>query len=161
MRWPSSLTIEGDGSKHKLKAAQLISLPSSGQARLDAGENLVLINLLRFEDDPQDLMAIPGALRADPGKVRHRTRIVLPEGMDLVLYCESKDSFLSARVASALRKTNPSAGRWVDAWKARGFPLDTVTTELAERIAEMKRLGIELIPSPWSPPPSETTPAPD
>ena len=26
------------------------------------------------------LMAIPGALRADPGKVRHRTRIVMPEG---------------------------------------------------------------------------------
>jgi hypothetical protein len=26
------------------------------------------------------------------GKVRHRTRIVMPEGMDLVLYCESKDA---------------------------------------------------------------------
>ena len=47
------------------------------------------------------------------------------------------------------------------AWKARGFPLDTVTTELAERIAEMKRLGIELIPSPWSPPPAEAPPASD
>lgn len=56
------------------------SVGLSGQARLDAGENVVLIDLLRFEDDPQDLMAIPGALRADPGKVRHRTRIVMPEG---------------------------------------------------------------------------------
>jgi hypothetical protein len=30
-------------------------------------------------------MAIPGALRADPEKVRHGTRIVMPKGMDLVL----------------------------------------------------------------------------
>jgi len=45
--------------------------------------------------------AIKGLKLADPGKVRHRTRIVMPEGMDLVLYCESKDSFVSARVATA------------------------------------------------------------
>jgi hypothetical protein len=29
--------------------------------------------------------AIKGLKLADPGKVRHRTRIVMPEGMDLVL----------------------------------------------------------------------------
>jgi hypothetical protein len=38
------------------------SVGLSGQARLDAGEKVILINLLRFEDDPPDLMAIPGAL---------------------------------------------------------------------------------------------------
>ena len=48
--------------------------------------------------------AIKGVKLADPGKVLHRTRIVMPEGMDLVLYSESKDSFVSARVATALRK---------------------------------------------------------
>jgi hypothetical protein len=41
--------------------------------------------------------AIKGLKLADPGKVRHRTRIVMPEGMDLVLYCESKDSFAYQR----------------------------------------------------------------
>jgi len=148
-----------------LRLRRLYITPEELKVRLDAGENVVLIDLLRFEDDPQDLMAIPGALRADPGKVRHRTRIVMPEGMDLVLYCESKNSFVSAHVASALRKKGVRQIRvlvgGLTAWKARGFPLDTVTTELAERIAEMKRLGIELIPSPWSPPPAEATPASD
>ena len=48
--------------------------------------------------------ATKGLKLADPEKVRHRTRIVMPEGMDLALYCESKDSFVSARVAKALRK---------------------------------------------------------
>ena len=41
--------------------------------------------------------AIKSLNLADLGKVRHRTRIVMPEAMDLVLYCESKDSFVSAR----------------------------------------------------------------
>jgi hypothetical protein len=36
--------------------------------------------------------AIKGPKLEDPGKVRHRTRIVMPEGMDPVLYCESKDA---------------------------------------------------------------------
>jgi rhodanese-related sulfurtransferase len=101
------------------------SVGLSGQARLDAGENVILIDLLRFEDDPQDLMAIPGALRDDPGKVRHRTRIVMPEGMDPVLYSESKNSFVSARVATALRKKGVRQIRvlvgGLTAWKARGF----------------------------------------
>jgi hypothetical protein len=92
------------------------SVGLSGQARLDAGENVVLIDLLRFEDDPQDLMAMPGALRADPGKVRHRTRIVMPEVMDLVLYCESKNSFVKCACGS-----NPGAGRRVDRVESSWF----------------------------------------
>ena len=36
--------------------------------------------------------AIKGVRLADPVKVRHRTRIVIPEGMNLVLYCESNDA---------------------------------------------------------------------
>ena len=45
-------------------------------------------------DGPEQgsVCAIKGLKLADPGKVRHRTRIVMPEGMDLVLYCESKDA---------------------------------------------------------------------
>ena len=46
--------------------------------------------------------AIKGLKLADPGKVRNRTRIVMPEGMDLVFYCDWKDSFVSARVATTL-----------------------------------------------------------
>jgi len=72
-------------------------------------------------------MAILGALRADPGKVRHRTRIVMPEGMDLVLYYESKNSFVSARVATALRNKG----------------VRQIRVLVGERIAEMKRLGIK------------------
>ena len=64
---------------------------------------------------------------------------------DLVLYCESKDSFVSARVATALRNKG----------------VRQIRVLVGERIAEMKRLGIELIPSPWSPPPAEAPPASD
>lgn len=139
------------------------SVGLSGQARLDAGENVILIDLLRFEDDPQDLMAISGALwptREKCGTEPHRdARRYGP-----LLYCESKNSFVSARVATAFRKKGVRQIRvlvgGMTAWKARGF-LSTPLLPSLPRIAEMKRLGIELIPSPWSPPPAEATPASD
>jgi hypothetical protein len=73
-------------------------------------------------------------------------------------FCECRCGYSFAQEGSP---ANPRAGRRVDRVESSRFPLDTVTTELAERIAEMKRLGIELIPSPWSPSPAETTPDSD
>ncbi len=108
--------------------------------------------------------AIKGLKLADPGKVRHRTRIVMPEGM---IWCSTavEGQFCECACGYSLAQEGSPQIRvlvgGLTAWKARGFPLDTVTTELAERIAEMKRLGIELIPSPWSPPPAEAPPASD
>src|SRR3984957_8808294 len=47
-----------------------------------------------YDDRDKDLCCAVKSLKlADPVKVRHRTRIAMPESMDLVLYCESKDSF--------------------------------------------------------------------
>jgi len=104
-----------------------------------------------------------GLKLADPDKVWHRTRIVMPDGMEpgALLrvegqFCERACSYSFAQEGSP---ANPRSGRRVDRVESSRFPLDTVTTELAERIAEMKRLGIELIPSPWSPPPAEAPPA--
>jgi membrane protein DedA with SNARE-associated domain/rhodanese-related sulfurtransferase len=134
--------------------------PEALKARLDAGEKIGLIDLLRFEDDPQDSIAIPGAMRADPGKMRHNTRIIIPEGIDLVLYCESQNCFVSARVAAAMRKKGIRRIHVLEgglaAWKAKGFPLGS---EFAEPYAEMKRLGIEMFPPPWGPAPAEVAPA--
>ncbi len=38
------------------------------------------------------------------GKVRHRTRILMPEGMDAVVYCASKDSFAYQRPQATVGK---------------------------------------------------------
>ncbi len=72
--------------------------------RLDSGETICILDLLRYEDDPEGMRAIPGALRVEPGKIRRGQVIRVPDNLDLVLYCGSRNSFLSARVAAGMRK---------------------------------------------------------
>jgi len=134
--------------------------PEELKERLDAGDKIGLVDLLRFEDDPEDSSSIPGAMRADPKRMRRKTHVVVPQDVDLVLYCGSKNSFVSARVAAAMRKRGIRRIRVLEgglaAWKARGFPLGS---EFAEPYAEMKRLGIEMFPPPWGPMPAKSADA--
>jgi 3-mercaptopyruvate sulfurtransferase SseA len=127
--------------------------PEELKARLDAGAKIAIVDLLRFEGDPRDSVAIPGAVRADPKKMRHKTRVVMPESIHLVLYCGSENSFVSARVALVMRKKGIQRilvlKGGLAAWKAHGFPL---STEFADPYTEMNRLGIEMFPPPWKTP---------
>ncbi len=59
--------------------------PDLLKTRLAAGEKLAIIDLLRFEEDPQDVTAIPGAVRLDPLEIRQKRRIVMHAGLDLIL----------------------------------------------------------------------------
>jgi membrane protein DedA with SNARE-associated domain/rhodanese-related sulfurtransferase len=126
--------------------------PEQLKQRLNAGEKIGIVDLLRFEDDPHDARVIPGAVRADPLQMRQKTRVVIPKGVDLVLYCGSRNSFVSARVAVAMREKGVTRIRvlegGIEAWKARGFPL---STELVDPYTEMKRLGIQMFPPLWNP----------
>jgi 3-mercaptopyruvate sulfurtransferase SseA len=123
--------------------------PEELKARLDAGEKIGVLDLLRFEDDPRGISGIPGAVRADPAEMRHKTRVVVPGDVDLVLYCGSKNSFVSARVAATMRKKGVRRIRILEgglaAWKFRGFPL---SMEFADPYAEMERLGVAMFPPP-------------
>jgi 3-mercaptopyruvate sulfurtransferase SseA len=69
--------------------------------------------------------------------------------VNLVLYCRSRNSFVSAPVAVAMRKhgihnIHVLAGG-LEAWKGLGFPL---TEQFADVEAEVARLGMEVSP-PW------------
>ena len=121
--------------------------PELLKTRLDAEERLGILDLLRFEEDPDGIAVIPGAVRLDPRELRRKKRVIVPDGVDLILYCSSKNSFVSARVAVAMRKHGIrrvlvlSGG--LTAWKALGFPLSSV---MADPNAELVRLGIQVIP---------------
>jgi len=132
--------------------------PQYLKERLDAGDKIGLMDLLRFEDDPQDSRVIPGSIRADPLKLRSKVRITLPEHVYLVLYCESGNSFVSARVAAALRKRGIQRIFILDggmaAWVACGYPLSPPR----DPFAELQRLGIQASPSPWEAPGAESQP---
>ena len=142
-----------------LKIAQLVLMirmlrplqihPTVLKARLDSGEKFGVVDLLRFEEDPEGVAAIPGAVRLDPLELRRKKRIVVPDDVNLVVYCRCRNSFVSARVAVAMRKhgihnVHVLAGG-LEAWKSLGFPL---SDEFADMEAEVARLGIEFFP-PW------------
>jgi len=143
-----------------LKLAQLVLMirllrplqidPEMLKSRLDLGEKVGVLDLLRFEEDPEGVGAIPGAVRLDPLEIRRKKRIVVPGDVNLVLYCRSRNSFVSARVAVAMRKHGIHniyvLKGGLEAWKSLGFPL---TEQFADMQAEVARLGIEVTP-PWN-----------
>ena len=129
--------------------------PEQLKSRLDAGEKIAIIDLLRFEEDPEGVPGIPGAVRLDPLEIRRKKRFHIPNDVSVVIYCRSRNSFASARVAAAMRKHEMQrvqvlAGG-LEAWKALGLPL---SEKFADPQTELNRLGIEVQP-PWQPLPAK------
>jgi membrane protein DedA with SNARE-associated domain/rhodanese-related sulfurtransferase len=130
--------------------------PVQLRQQMDANKKIGIIDLLRFEDDCEDVAGIPGAVRLDPPEIRRRKKILVPNDVLIVLYCRSRNSFVSARVAAAMRKHGVrgvhilSGG--LNAWLKQGFP---ATTAFADPQTELKRLGIEVAP-PWHPLPARS-----
>jgi membrane protein DedA with SNARE-associated domain/rhodanese-related sulfurtransferase len=120
--------------------------PTMLQARLDGAEKVVLVDLQQFEFGEANPKGIPGAFRMDPQRLRREPRrVVIPEGMRVVLYCASKNEFTSARVAEAMQKAGIGEV-WVlegglDAWVLEGR---AVSSELSTPEATAERLGIKI-----------------
>jgi rhodanese-related sulfurtransferase len=126
-----------------LKLVQLIRMirilrplqitPEILKARLDAGERLGIVDLLRFEEDPEGIAVLPGAVRLDPRELRRKKSVSVPDGLDLILYCGSQNNFVSARVAATMRKHGVRGALILSGglagWKALGFPLSSVTAD--------------------------------
>jgi len=121
--------------------------PSELKTLMDSGEKVAVIDLSRFEDDPEDSVSIPGAWRGGPTWMRRKSQVLVPEDVTLVVYCRSTNNFVSARVATALRKRGVNRIRVLEgglnAWKASGLHLSPT---LRNPLTEMKRLGIEISP---------------
>jgi rhodanese-related sulfurtransferase len=121
--------------------------PAELNTLMDTGEKVAVIDLNRFEDDPEDSVSVPGAWRGDPIRMRRGIRVSVPEDVTIVVYCRSTNNFVSARVATALRKRGVTQIRvlkgGLNAWKASGFHLSPT---LRDPVTEMKRLGIEVSP---------------
>lgn len=121
--------------------------PAQLKALMESGEKVAVIDLSRFEDDPEDSVSIPGAWRGDPTRMRGKSQVKVPDDVTLVVYCRSTNNFVSARVATALRKRGVNRIRVLEgglnAWKASGLNLSPT---LRDPLTEMKRLGIEISP---------------
>jgi membrane protein DedA with SNARE-associated domain/rhodanese-related sulfurtransferase len=114
--------------------------------RITAGEQIAIVDLLDFEDEHEERAGIPGALRVTPSRLRSLSRVVVPEYLEMVLYCSSSGEFTSARVAVALQKKGIT-NVWVldgglTAWEREGLPI-TVNLSTSKDAAE--RFGIRVI----------------
>ncbi len=117
--------------------------PARLQTKMDESDRVAVIDLLNYEADERVPAGIPGALRVDPARLRKAPRLIVPEGVDVVLYCSTKNEFASARVAESLSKMG-FADVWVlegglAAWVQEGRPV-SVELNTPEQFAA--RLGI-------------------
>jgi membrane protein DedA with SNARE-associated domain/rhodanese-related sulfurtransferase len=105
--------------------------PEELKQRLDAGEQVFIVDLQGGRHHPRDHQGIPGAVRIDPHRLeQYRPRdkkAQIPHDREVVVYCASPHEFTSARVALALQRrgferVRPLAGG-LRAWRERGFPL--------------------------------------
>ena len=101
--------------------------PKLLNARLAAGERIIVLDLLRFQEGDVLAPGIEGAVRIDPLRLQNRTKIVAPEDLSFVLYASSSDQFRSARVAMSLSRRDIREV-WVlegglSAWIEEGLPV--------------------------------------
>jgi membrane protein DedA with SNARE-associated domain/rhodanese-related sulfurtransferase len=115
--------------------------------KLKSGSKVALLDLLDFEEEArlESPDSIPGAFRVDPSRLRKSPRIVVPDDVEIVLYCSSRRYIVSARAALALKRIGVE-NVWVldggiDAWREKGLPLSQFH-EAPEAVAA--RLGVRL-----------------
>src|SRR5262249_10252788 len=104
--------------------------PQELKNKLDAGADVLIVDLQGHGAHGADAMAIPGAIRIDPWRLEQYEGVEIPAFKDVVLYCASAGELISVRVALALRRrgivrVRPLAGG-IKGWRERGFPVTAV-----------------------------------
>jgi membrane protein DedA with SNARE-associated domain/rhodanese-related sulfurtransferase len=112
------------------------------KAKIDKGEDMVIVDLrhsLDFEADPE---TIPGAFRMDAKELREKNDR-LPHDRQIILYCTCPNEATSAQLAILLRKQGiqqirPLQGG-LDAWREHGYPVHNATlTQITTQISVVK-----------------------
>jgi membrane protein DedA with SNARE-associated domain/rhodanese-related sulfurtransferase len=108
--------------------------PEELKEKLDAGEEVMIVDLHGRRDGPRSHHGIPGAVCIDPHRLGQHDnpnqRAPIPRDREVVLYCTAPHELTCARVAHELRRrgfehVRPLAGG-LQAWAERGFPLTLV-----------------------------------
>lgn len=117
---------------HEFRMARIT--PEELKKKLDAGEQVMIVDLHGRRDGLRGHQGIPGAVCIDPHRLgQHdnpKKRTPLPRDREVVLYCTTLHELTSARAALELRRrgfqrVRPLAGG-LQAWHDRGFPLTSV-----------------------------------
>jgi membrane protein DedA with SNARE-associated domain/rhodanese-related sulfurtransferase len=109
---------------NRLKIARIT--PEELKGKLDAGEDVIIVDLrhaLDFENQPE---TIPGALHLDAAELEEASDII-PRDREIVLFCGCPNEVTAARLALMLRsrgitRIRPLAEGY-EGWRSRGFPM--------------------------------------
>jgi rhodanese-related sulfurtransferase len=121
-----------------LKIARIT--PEELKEKMDAGEDIIVVDLrhsLDFDANPE---TIPGALHVDAAELEEAYEVI-PRDREIVLFCACPNEVTAARLALLLRskgitQIRPLAEGY-DGWVKRGYPMEqakveTVTIEPAQ-----------------------------
>src|SRR6185503_17342227 len=95
--------------------------------KLEAGENLMILDLRSLAEVERNPLLIRGALHMTMDEVQLRQHEI-PRDRDIILYCSCPNEVTSARIALLLHRTGilrvrPLLGG-IDAWRERNYPTE-------------------------------------
>jgi len=114
----------------KLKIARIT--PEELKEKLDAGEDILVVDLrhsLDFDANPE---TIPGALHIDAAELEEAAEVI-PRDREIVLFCACPNEVTAARLTLLLRskgitKIRPLSEGY-EGWRSRGFPMSLAKDE--------------------------------
>src|ERR1700752_769934 len=100
--------------------------PEELKGKIDAGEDIIIVDLRHLLDFYGHPRTIPGALHMDAADLEEASGII-PRDREIVLFCACPNEVTAARLALQLRskgitQIRPLAGGY-EGWRSRGFPL--------------------------------------
>jgi membrane protein DedA with SNARE-associated domain/rhodanese-related sulfurtransferase len=109
--------------------------PEELKEKMDAGEDVIVVDLrheLDFEAEPE---TIPGALHLDAADLEEAHEVI-PRDREIVLFCACPNEATAARLALLLRdrgitRIRPLAEGY-EGWRKRGFPMERPRDEPRE-----------------------------
>jgi membrane protein DedA with SNARE-associated domain/rhodanese-related sulfurtransferase len=109
--------------------------PEELKEKIDAGEDVIIVDLrhaLDFDAQPE---SIPGALHMDAAELEEAHEVI-PRDREIVLFCACPNEATAARLALLLRskgitRIRPLAEGY-DGWRSRGFPMSRIARDASE-----------------------------
>lgn len=106
--------------------------PEELKEKMDAGEDVIVVDLrhaLDFDANPE---TIPGALHIDAAELEEAS-VVIPRDREIILFCACPNEVTAAKAALMLRskgitRIRPLAEGY-EGWRSRGFPLSLANSE--------------------------------
>ena len=117
----------------KLKIARIT--PEELKEKIDAGEDILIVDLrhsLDFDANPE---TIPGALHVDAAELEEAYEVI-PRDREIVLFCACPNEVTAARLALLLRSKGITRIRPLsegyEGWRRRGFPMSLAKDETGD-----------------------------